>query len=71
MKYTIKDITEGNVNVINDGTLEQLREVLKKAFPEGPIPNGSWKYYVKSNYNGDWGGLMMIKVTVMINHLFQ
>ena len=33
-KYTIKDITEGKVALINDGNLEQLREVLKKAFPE-------------------------------------
>ena len=32
-KYTIEDLREGRVILVNDGTLEQLREVLAEAFP--------------------------------------
>lgn len=32
--YTIKDLSEGRCAVKNDGTLEELRKVLKKAFPK-------------------------------------
>jgi hypothetical protein len=32
MTYTIKDLREGKCAVANDGDLEQLRKVLKKAF---------------------------------------
>lgn len=34
MKYTIQDLSDGKVAVVNDGTVEELREVLKLAFPE-------------------------------------
>jgi hypothetical protein len=33
MKYTIKDLAEGKCAVINEGTLEELRQVLGTAFP--------------------------------------
>lgn len=33
MKYTIQDLSEGKYDVINDSTLEELKKVLKLAFP--------------------------------------
>lgn len=49
MKYTIKDLSEGRVAVINDGTLEQLKQVLGKAFPNSnQIPIGVAAYYLAS-----------------------
>lgn len=50
MKYTIEDLRNGEVAVINDGTLEQLKEVLKKAFPRDKcIPCGSSLVYSRSD----------------------
>ena len=52
MKYTIKDLREGKCAVINDGTLEQLQDVLKKAFPNDvSIPEGGAYYYGKEEYD--------------------
>ena len=33
-KYTLKDLADGKVALINDGTKEQIEKVLKKAFPQ-------------------------------------
>lgn len=44
MKYTIEDLRNGKVAVINDGTLEQLRDVLEKCKP-GSTTLGIFKYY--------------------------
>jgi len=49
-KYTIEDLKEGRVAVKNDGTLDELNEVLKKAFDDSG-GNGSFKYYYKSADN--------------------
>lgn len=44
--FTIEDLSKGNCAVINDGTLEELREVLKLAFPkDGYITDGMDKFY--------------------------
>lgn len=48
--YTIKDLKEGRVAVINDGTLGELKEVIKAAFPEDALsPSGSTCYYFADN----------------------
>ncbi len=47
-KYTIQDLSEGKVAVINNGSLEQLTEVLQLAFPlDTSILTGGCKYYEK------------------------
>ena len=46
-KELIKKLAAGEIAVKNDGTIEQLREVLKAAFPEDKEPNGNFKYYQK------------------------
>jgi len=50
--FTIKDLSEGKCAVINDGTLEELREVLKLAFPKSNPVTGNAKYY--SNFENQW-----------------
>ena len=61
MKYTIKDLSEGKCAVINDGTLEQLREVLALAFRGRRIADGIGKYYYLYE-NGIWdSGILNIK----------
>ena len=58
MKYTIKDLTEGKCAVENNGTLEQLKEVLTKAFPGDSWVRmgiyGGCKYYYLSDSAGQW-----------------
>jgi hypothetical protein len=45
----IKQLQEGKIAVHNDGTLEELREVLKYAFPkDGWYVHGATKYYISS-----------------------
>lgn len=45
-KYTINDLREGRVAVINDGTLEELTQVLSVAFPQvRKRPSGERTYY--------------------------
>jgi hypothetical protein len=52
--HLIKQLQEGKIAVHNDGTLEELREVLKYAFPkDGWYVHGATKYY-KSNGGTQW-----------------
>jgi len=45
-KFTIKDLELGKCAVINDGTLEQLREVIKLAFPNSDQHlAGAFRFY--------------------------
>jgi hypothetical protein len=46
--HLIKQLQEGKIAVHNDGTLEELREVLKYAFPKDGWYNGATKYYISS-----------------------
>lgn len=59
MKYTIEDLANGEVICENDGTLEELRKVLKKAFPnDNIITQGCNNYYFKSDENPkEWGSV--------------
>ena len=43
----IKQLREGTIALKNDGTLDELRKVLKYAFPKYGETNGSFKYYYK------------------------
>ena len=45
-KYTIEDLSKGICAVVNDGTLEQLKEVIKKAFPNSDQHlAGAFRFY--------------------------
>jgi hypothetical protein len=47
MKFTIQDLAYGKCAVVNDGSLEELREVLKLAFPDDEtITSGSFRHYM-------------------------
>jgi hypothetical protein len=61
--FTIKDLSEGKCAVINDGTLEELREVLKLAFPNDTSKgDGSCQWYTASTmFNGQLSGLLFLK----------
>ena len=50
MKYSIEDLRNGKCAVINDGTLEELREFLKLAFPNDKTTIGGGAE-VYSKYN--------------------
>ena len=54
--FTIEDLSKGNCAVINDGTLEELREVLKLAFPndEGIVCVNYEFYFVSRSHNTVW-----------------
>jgi hypothetical protein len=57
MKYTIEDLRNGKCAVRNDGTVEELIEVLSLAFPKDKgayLIGGAHKFYYKSPYN-NWG----------------
>lgn len=55
--YTIEDLRNGKCAVINDGTLEELREVLRLAQCEfSRFIAGNNKYYYKLISNSDWKG---------------
>lgn len=58
MKYTIEDLKNRKCAVINDGTLEQLKKVLKLAFPtDTHLVRGLNKIYFASTINyGLWTG---------------
>ena len=44
--FTIEDLKQGRCAVINDGTLEELREVLRLAFPDSILDvAGGCRYY--------------------------
>lgn len=55
----IKQLREGTIALKNDGTLEELRQVLKLAFPnDNTKSNGNRKYYFKHDANENiwmWG----------------
>ena len=55
----IKQLREGTIALKNDGTLEELREVLKYAFPNDDTKsNGNRKYYFKHDADENiwmWG----------------
>jgi hypothetical protein len=55
-KYTINDLREGRVAVINDGTVEELRKVLKHAFSNDHFkPDGTYQFYiVDPDEDGVW-----------------
>lgn len=54
-KFTIADLRNGKVAVINDGTLEELREVLRLAFPIDRATVEGWdKYYYALDNKGIW-----------------
>lgn len=53
--YTIEDLKEGRVAVINDGTLEELKEVLSKAFPKDSTPPGGHRNYYFLRFKEFWG----------------
>ena len=59
-KYTIEEGTKGEVAIKNDGTLEQLQELLTLMFPEDSyrIKPGSWigdsKFYYLTSVPGRW-----------------
>ena len=48
--FTIEDLKQGKCAVINDGTLEELREVLRLAFPNSNSTGGLYKFYY-ARYN--------------------
>ena len=51
----IARLAAGEIAAENNGTLEQLREVLKAAFPEDIDAEPEWKYYMKNPfYCGEW-----------------
>lgn len=55
MIYTISDLQAGRVAVVNDGTVEQLTEVLKTVFGKEQTPMGIHRYYFASDMKGFWG----------------
>jgi hypothetical protein len=50
MTYTIKDLSEGRVAVINDGTKAEIRSVLEAAFPAWK----GWNYGITGAYQKKW-----------------
>lgn len=56
IKFTIEDLANGKVAVMNDGTVEELREVLKLAFPNDKWggATGTSKLYFK-DFDKTWG----------------
>lgn len=55
-KYTIKDLAEGRVVLENTGTVDQLEEVIKAAFPNDTcILMGNAEFYFKDySKTGEW-----------------
>jgi hypothetical protein len=51
--YTIQDLSDGKVACVNDGTLEELQEVIKTAFPNDNILilEKNCNYYKRSVYS--------------------
>ena|SRR5690606_933140 len=57
MKYTIEDLRNGKCAVKNDGTVEELKKVLRLAFPsDNSVIEGAHKYYYSSSHEGEWMG---------------
>lgn len=56
-KAFIKQLRNGEIAAENNGTLEQLREVLKEAFPKYHSPRGCFIFYsMDVVYTGEWVG---------------
>ncbi len=53
--FTINDLKNGNCAVINDGTLDELNDVLKAAFPKDPIKSYGYAKYCLSIDKTNWG----------------
>lgn len=65
MIYTIEDLTNGKCAVINDGTVEELRIVLKKAFPENNyVLKGVDRYYSNNLWRNNIIGTTLPSVSV-------
>ena len=54
--YNIKDLREGRVVLKNNGTLNELRTIMKKAFPNSCVPTGIDDYYLAVSSDG-WEGI--------------
>lgn len=54
--YTIQDLKDGKVEVINDGTVKELNRVLKSAFPNCYESSGTYRFYVASGSQNGWRG---------------
>lgn len=50
--FTIEDLKQGKCAVINDGTLKELREVLRLAFSGTSDTDGLYKFYYA--FGNDW-----------------
>lgn len=73
MKFTIEDLRNGNCSVINDGTFEELLEVLKLAFPNDKSHlNGDHSCYCtygdKTTWNCGNNGMPTQSVKDFLNH---
>jgi hypothetical protein len=57
-KHTIKDLSNGKVACLNDVNVDQLRKVMRAAFPKDTImPSGADRFYIKCKRNKDeWTG---------------
>ena len=65
--FSINDLREGKCAVINDGTVEELRTIIVKAFPNSTAVNvlsGSWRYYMKSKYDNSYIDFCDIKPNI-------
>lgn len=53
--YTIQDLRDGKVAVINNGSAKDLSKVIKMAFPNDlEINEGYFLYYFKGNFKDNW-----------------
>lgn len=70
--YTIKDLAEGRVAVINDGDLKDLEKVLRKAFPndKGGV-GGSCKYYFAVGEEWDFNNKVSMSIQSVKDFLKQ
>ena len=57
-KYTIKDLTEGNVILdVRETNTTQIKKIMKAAFPEWITPVGNYPFYMKSLRGTNWIGI--------------
>jgi hypothetical protein len=57
VKYTIEDLRNGKVALRNDGTLQQLEEILRFAFPQDSVPirpHYQYLYFFADEHEGKW-----------------
>ena len=56
-KKLIQQLSDGEIAVKNDGTIEWLQRVIKEAFPNDDIPSMFvWDYYFKSDNEDEFWG---------------